>query len=444
MSKFRLLKSFVKDEDAALTIFGLYIFATSVVLSAIAIDVSRLIQAYTQLQITADVAAHAALYSRDTNTAEQAKLDALAVVEHSMPKAQFGEIITADDIQFGQFDYTDGSFTVSPNSRKSVLLETSRLTENGNPVRTVLLYLVGLANVDLKVESVFTTYRPICFREGIVGQDEVDIQSNNAFSNGFCMHSNDYISMNNNNLYEEGTFVSMPDLANFDLPNSGWETNSGLQNATLEGSYRIRIINKLESIINGLITGDTEVIPSYINPNLPVINMAPKTGKGLSMSDLTPGRIHYVDCHANGVLKFYDGDGTTKMAVSEVVVVSPCEIQFGQELHLEDAIIASTNPYIKSITSSSNLQVGRDDNCLPDGSAQILTLGGMEFSAGLSIFGSQLLAKKDITFTANADGIHGASIVSGGSVSGTSNMDMGFCGSGMDNNFEAEYFRLAH
>ena len=58
-------------------------------------------------------------------------------------------------------------------------------------------------------------------------------------------------------------------------------------------------------------------------------------------------------------------------------------------------------------------------------------------------FGGQILALGDILFTANADGIEGASFVAGGNVEGTSNMTMGFCGNGMEDNFEAEYFRLA-
>ena len=45
---------------------------------------------------------------------------------------------------------------------------------------------------------------------------------------------------------------------------------------------------------------------------------------------------------------------------------------------------------------------------------------------------------------ANANGIDGASIISRGMIDGTSNMNMGFCGSGMEDSFSANYYRLAN
>ena len=70
-------------------------------------------------------------------------------------------------------------------------------------------------------------------------------------------------------------------------------------------------------------------------------------------------------------------------------------------------------------------------------------MGGMQFASGLEIYGSQILAMGDVSFAAQADGIEGVSIVSNGKISGTSNMNMGFCGTGMDV-FTAEYFQLVN
>ncbi|MBC7157124.1 MAG: hypothetical protein H5U20_06375 [Rhodobacteraceae bacterium] len=95
------------------------------------------------------------------------------------------------------------------------------------------------------------------------------------------------------------------------------------------------------------------------------------------------------------------------------------------------------------MTSAAGLRIGRDDNCATGGGTQLLTLGSMSFPSDLQVYGSQLVARDDIEFSANADGIQGAAFVAGGTISGTSNMEMGFCGTGMENNFHAEYFRLA-
>ena len=67
----------------------------------------------------------------------------------------------------------------------------------------------------------------------------------------------------------------------------------------------------------------------------------------------------------------------------------------------------------------------------------------MSFPADLQIFGSQLLAKGDITFAANANGVQGASLIAGGEISGTSNMNMGLCGTGMEDNIEVNYYRMS-
>ena len=64
-------------------------------------------------------------------------------------------------------------------------------------------------------------------------------------------------------------------------------------------------------------------------------------------------------------------------------------------------------------------------------------------AAKLSMFGGQILAKKDVDFAANADGLQGASIVTRGKINGTSNSRMGFCLSGMEQNFETNYYRMA-
>ena len=66
-----------------------------------------------------------------------------------------------------------------------------------------------------------------------------------------------------------------------------------------------------------------------------------------------------------------------------------------------------------------------------------------QFAQGVELYGSQVLARGDIVFTSDAVGVAGASLISGGQIQGTTNSVMGFCGSGMDNNFEVEYFRLA-
>ena len=62
----------------------------------------------------------------------------------------------------------------------------------------------------------------------------------------------------------------------------------------------------------------------------------------------------------------------------------------------------------------------------------------------LRFYGGQVIARLNVDFSANSGGIEGASIISGSTISGTSNMTMGFCGTGMEDNFAVPYFRLAY
>jgi hypothetical protein len=401
--------------------------------SAIAIDMSNLVAQHTKLQMTADLAAHAALYNRDSNNASDSIDAALAVVENSMPEAQYGTVIDANDFIFGDFDYTSGDFTRDANSRNGVLVTAKRYASNLNAVDTFLLGLSGVPEIDVVAQAVFVTFRPACLREGFVAEGVVDLQSNNGFSNGFCIHSNTHVSLNSNNNFEEGTVVSMPDLDQLDLPKSGFESNSGLDVALRQGRMHIRILGMIDEIAAGILDYYSEYIPDYITDP----NVYTHSGNQFNASDFVPGTINYLNCSSGVTLR--DDAG----AYSEVVIYSECKISLSQGAIFEDVVMFSESTRSDSINGASGIQFGRDDSCAVGGGVQVITLGGMSFPADLSMYGGQLIALGEIEFAANADGVEGASMISAAWISGTSNMDMAFCGSGMENNFEAEYFRLA-
>jgi Flp pilus assembly protein TadG len=436
----RRIRRFRQDENGAITIFGLFLFAAIVLVGGLAIDMHNLMTVRTQLQISADLTAHAALYRRDFETdPAKAKTQALALVQASMPKATYGDVIEAKDITFGKWDPSTEKFTPSANSRSAVHVYSTRLNSKSNPVSTFVLRVLGYVNYDMSVQSVFTTFRPTCFREGFVADDRIDVQSNNAYKNGFCIHSNDHVSLNNNNTFETGTVVSMPDIGDVDLPSSGWEKNEGLQAALRDGYYRLRLVNKLPYIIQGLKDRDPEYLPDFIDPLDTVKYLTLKNSDKLMMSDLTKDRVHVVGCGKNGTLTI---DEPT--AISDVVIVTDCVIKFGQALRIENSVIATTNTDAKSINSSSSFTLGKNDGCADGGGSVLMTLGSVSVASKIHVYGSQIIAKDDISFTANANGIEGASFIAGGEIDGTANGDMGFCGTGMTNIYEAEYFRMAY
>ncbi len=426
---------FSPDESGGMTAFSIFILVTTMFVGGYAIDIGNAMMARTHLQIAADAAGHAALYTRELKSESEAVAAAHEIALGNMAESAFGAVLNDADIEFGLYDADTRSFEPLSGSRKAVKVTTRRTLENDNAVATYLLKLVGLDEWNLSVTSVFTTYHPTCLREGFVAEGVVDIQSNNSFSNGFCIHSNSYVSLNSNNYFEPGTIVSMANLNDIELPNSGYKSNTGLADALREGSWNIRIINRIDALISGLLSFDPQYLPSYITSNTAKVF----SSRNVTQADLVEGKLHTYTCSGGAALTI-----KSNVTVKNAVIVTSCQIKFEQGVKIINSVVVSTNTSARSITASSGLQIGLNDNCAEGGGSQLVTQGSMDFPSALQIFGSQLLAKHDISFAANADGIEGAALVAGGEISGTSNMSMGFCGTGMENNFHAEYFKLVY
>ena len=429
----RGLLDFLRDENGSITIMSLTWIPLTLMIGGLALDTANAMMVRTQLQTVADAAAHAALFTRETGTAEDAHEAARGIVAGSLPAERHGDVIRDGDIQFGTWDPATQAFTPDPASKSAVRVDLARVAERSNPVGTWLLRLAGLDAWDIHRVAVFETWRPGCLNEGFVARGVVDLRSNNYFTNGFCIHSNDHVELQQNNAFEEGVIVSMPDSGTIVLPASGFDKNEGLEAALRDGSYNIRMLNRLPDIIAGVGTYGSNEMPDYID----AAGIVTLDKSNLSPTDFTPGRIHRKVCGGAGTLSISAG------AITDAVLITDCAVQF-VDTTLDNTIVATTSTDAKSVKSSSGLQIGRDDDCATDGGAVVLTLGGIDIAANLSLFGGQIVAGGDIQFSANADGIEGASLIAGGGISGTSNMTMGLCGGGMERNFELDYFRLAY
>ncbi|WP_375690178.1 pilus assembly protein TadG-related protein [Pseudooceanicola sp. LIPI14-2-Ac024] len=421
------------DEKGTITLLALFMVIITLMTSAFAIDFSYLQASRTQLQVAADRAAHAALYYRERNSANDAKLKAIEMASYDMPDERYGYVLRPENIEFGSWDYNTQTFTPDATSLEAVRVRTARRSDNGNSVTAYLFAVLDARDWDITTEAVFVTFQPPCLREGFVADGIVDIQSNNGFSNGFCVHSNTYVSLNSNNYFEGGTIVSMPDLNELDLPKSGFETNEGLQVALRRGYYRLRVLGQIEDIEADLLAGYGEHVPDYITSSI----HETVSDKKFNNDNLVENRINILECTG--------AKGTIEMNthLKNMVLFTDCELQFGQGVILEDVLVFNQATGAKSINSPSGFQIGVNDDCADGGGSQIVTRGGVDVASDLQIYGGQIIALGDIEFAANANGIQGASLISAQEISGTSNMDMGFCGSGMEDNFAADYFRLA-
>ncbi|WP_428687939.1 TadE/TadG family type IV pilus assembly protein [Roseibium sp.] len=427
------LKGFVRRDAGGITMMNIYFLVAVAMLAGIGIDVSNLMTARTHLQTVADTAAHAALVEREWNDADTSRDKAIALVKANMPPDYYGDVVEIEKISFGDWDRATRTFTVDDNDRGAVLVETTRSSENGNAVGTFLLKLVGLWNWDVTTVSVFETFRPTCLIEGFVAEGVVDIQSNNSYFNGFCIHSNSHVEINQNNFFESGTIVSMPDSGDLVVPNDGLddEKNEGLAKALREGRWFIKILDRLGKIIEGVQDEDSRYARAYIDYDEDVLTLS---GNSADPADFEKGRIYKLSCN-----KFSFGSGIYE----EFIFIADCPLTFKNGAEFRDAVIITTSTSNKSMSAPNNLVLGKPDDCGAGGGAQLITYGDFDVAASLEMHGSQIIAAGNVEFAANADGIRGASIVAGGRIDGTSNMNFSFCGKGMDDSFAAEYFRLA-
>ncbi|OYX41932.1 MAG: hypothetical protein B7Z02_13665 [Rhodobacterales bacterium 32-67-9] len=441
---------FAAREDGGITALSLQVFMAALVLGGLAVDFGNGFASKTQLQVAADAAAHAAIYTRELHTPDEARAAALEIAALNMSGEKYGTVLTGEDIKFGHWDRDAQLFTVDPASRDAVLVSTKRNAAAGNGVTTYMLGLIGKNEWDVTSGSVFETYYPTCFREGFVAQDRVDMQSNAYFTKGFCIHSQNHVSVSSGNTFEQGVVVSMPDRRDIELPSSGYTSNSGLSDALRDGSYQLRILNRIDDIIRGITTSPNDpqvgiMAPGSLYYRPYITNATPITVKAqgatsLDSSKFKTGRIHFMECKNDMSHKQF-GAG---FSLVNMVLVTDCRLQFAAGAVIQDAVIITTNADPKSFYSSSDIVIGRDDNCAVGGGVQMVTKGGVVFAAKVNAYGSQIIAAGDISMTANADGIEGVAVVSGGKLDVTSNGAFGFCGgAGMESNFEAAYFRLA-
>ncbi|MBS1302693.1 pilus assembly protein TadG-related protein, partial [Loktanella sp. SALINAS62] len=221
----KMTGDFGRCESGAGTVLGLFTFMSVATIGAIALDVTYLRATKDQLQIAADQAAHAALYRRSTQKHEQARADAVDLTDQILGGASFKGALTTTDIEFGTFLSETRTFTADPDSKTAVRVVTSLDRDRNNAANTFLFRMIGIEDFELRAETIFATYRPGCLREGFIAEGVVDMQSNNSVLSGFCIHSNSYVSLNQNNYFQPGTIVGMPNVEDLDLPKSGFERN---------------------------------------------------------------------------------------------------------------------------------------------------------------------------------------------------------------------------
>jgi Flp pilus assembly protein TadG len=449
-------RRFVRGEDGSITVFGMFLTLCLVALGGVAIDVQRLQTRTTLMQNTADSAAYTAMIYRPFTTEAAATAAAVSNAAANMPTGLFGQAVATTDVEWGTWNSTTRTFTVQPGSTSAVRVTVRQTTARSNPFRNVVMRLFGLETADAVRKATVAAFGQGCLREGFVSQQRIDIQSNNTFRRGFCIHSNSGVKISSNGIFEgagmvngvmvPGVMVTMPDSrttdlgGNLQLPSSGFSSNAGLQDAVTSNSFPIYLLTQTQRIIDSVSTspGSSVFVPSYI----PAANRTVQNWTGtrnLNTGTLTAGNIYRISCTGNQKI-----DIANDAVITGIVLITNCQVRFGNGAAWESSLLLSTNADpTDAVTGASGARLGVADGCASGGGSQIITLGGVKVPSGMTVYGGQIVAQGNISFSAGGDGVRGVSLVAGGTISGTSNMEMQSCnGSGMDGNIVVPYARL--
>lgn len=441
------ITDFTAEEDGMITQLSLFWTILFLAVGSLALDVSNGYRERAQMQDATDAAALGAMYlaSDPLITKDEARTRAAELAHSNLGSDDATSVITKDDVTFGYYDATNNRFLTdyAPDLDLSpaVRVMAHRTTDRANAAPTFFGKVIGQDGWQINTGAVAEAYQPACLTEGLAAKGVIDLQSGNSFASGFCLYAAQYVSLNQNNMFESGAIVSMPDTSKLDIPASGFKQNDGLQEALRTSFYKLRVLDRIPKIIESMRDG-TGYLPSYITNRTPTF----LNGTKLDTTDFAPGNLYILDCNSSVTISVpnkVDGSVTTDPSViSEVAVIANCPVKFGNGVALENAIFANTSTDDRSFSAPQGLRIGRDDNCAPDGGAKLITMGGVSSAAKISFYGGQILAMKDVSFSAQADGIEGVAIVSGGKIDGTSNSRFGHCDTGMESNIEMSYFRL--
>ena len=211
-----VLRNFARSEQGGGLVFGLFLFVALVAILGIGVDTANAYRNRTMLTSVADIGAHAGAVAIAEDKDEWEIRDAVdAAVTENLPASLFGDVMDAAvHVNFAHYDQASRSFS-SSGARNSVLVEVFQTQANGNPVGTFFLKLAGFDTWDVSAVSaaVYDVNANCSSSDGIYSKAKVTLTSQTEIGSGYCIHSEAYVWLPQQNTFEDDSYVTMPILA---------------------------------------------------------------------------------------------------------------------------------------------------------------------------------------------------------------------------------------
>ncbi len=227
-----------RDRDGVVAVMMAATLPALVAFAALAIDMSYAYWIRTQLQHAASAAALAgasqlSLSGLAADIVDAVKAETVDYADKNLDPAVHGMTLLAPDVILGNWDpatrtftrmgTTSGAGTACPDPVNAVdgtnpddclpidavEATTRRADMNGNPLNLFLGAAVGLAQTDISTVAIaWAEPGPPppadtdCFQEGMIAGNDVTIQSDNSFINGYCIYGKCEVEIQENTTFE--------------------------------------------------------------------------------------------------------------------------------------------------------------------------------------------------------------------------------------------------
>ncbi len=421
----------IRNEDGMVTHLALVVMIIVLLFSGMSLDTSNARRTRTMLQTATDAAARAAI--ADLPSRSTALETALTMANANLLGENINSAVTSDSVIFGHWDVDSETFTASNSNPNAVEVIATRSTASSNPLPTFLLRLAGFQSWNIQVKTIAYRAQTSCETADIQSNGEISFTSNNDFYNSYCLASQS-ISFNNSNYFDDNNRILVPSLNDVDF-NGHNSLSSSVGRGTANSSYGLTYGDIIEekSGLSAAYTADVAALaanyldplysgqPSYINTSASVISI---TAKDAKYTSFIPGRIYHITCGGK------DGSKAqlySDITVSEVVIVSECQLQLGTSSVFEDVVMVSLDTGNKAVYTASKVQLGADDDCAATGGVEIYSAGDFDSAADLETYGATISAVGSVHIAGKANGSAGLKVYANGDVSFAAQASLGTC-----------------
>jgi Flp pilus assembly protein TadG len=440
-------RDFVSDEHGGMTAFSLFGLVICLMFAGLAIDVTNLHRQKELITVAADAAAQAGVIalSEKKATAEVQSI-ALTAAEANAPATLVGKTtVGAADVQLVHFNARTRKLEAGTPNAVQVTLHRDSTVEN--PVATGLLRFAGVDAFEVAVTSVAYFGKPgnCTSSDGIYAKGTVTLTSGNLIGASYCVHSQTSVWMPQQNFFEEGAGLSMPNLETcgvkcFDTANPGVEDAKFEMNLPLPSvSDHIAMVKAAmlapSSELKTTFFADKKLAPSLsalVDAKIMNAGAASKLVKGsvvtltaaqynelmyVTKGDLPTGLVYNVDCRdrGNGPATTITIGGSvdrknaslatsTAETVRQVVLITDCGFDVGTNARIDATLALSTRVSSSSVLTASSGAVVGDPlrNCDVSRKVYIMTMSSVSVSADFTASNVALIVNGDIHVAANS------------------------------------------